>query len=73
MKKKILGATIMAAIAFIAGWNISQSNNDVNLSDLTLENVEALASGETGRTCCPDPGDTCRLSSGDTLRDQDEC
>lgn len=44
------------------------------MSDLALANVEALASGEGGGVkCCPDPGDECKLSSGDILSDQDEC
>ena len=47
MKKKILGIAIIAAIALTAGWNISQSNNEVALSSLTLDNVEALAYGES--------------------------
>lgn len=67
MKKKILGIVVMAVVAIAAGWNISQSNDDIKLSDLALDNVEALAWGEGGggpdwqgfktvygpsRTCC---------------------
>ena len=48
MKKKILGIVVMAAVALTAGWNINQSDNDIKLSDLALDNVEALASGEGG-------------------------
>lgn len=50
MKKKILGAAIIAAIAVTAGWNFNQSKNEVEITDLALVNVEALASGESG---CP--------------------
>lgn len=46
MKKKILGIVVMAAIALTAGWNINQNNNDIQLSDLALDNVEALAGCE---------------------------
>ena len=46
MKKKILYAVACVALAAIAGWNYQQSKQDVELSDLALENVEALASGE---------------------------
>jgi len=49
MKKKVLGIIAFAAIAAVAGWNYNQNLNkidDVELSDLVLENVEALASGE---------------------------
>lgn len=48
MKKKILGIVVMAAVALATGWNINQSNNDIQLSDLALDNVEALAWGEGG-------------------------
>ena len=49
--------------------------NNVNLSDLALENVEALANGESEGNvrCCIDPGDTCVLSTGDILQDFDDC
>ena len=46
MKKRILGAVIIAAMAFAASWNFNQSKNDTVLSDLTSANVEALARGE---------------------------
>jgi hypothetical protein len=54
MKKKMLGIIAFAAIAAVAGWNYNQNMNNVNLSDLALENVEALANGEiTTPTECP--------------------
>ena len=40
--KKIFGIIAIAAIAAV-GWNYSQSQNKVELSDLALANVEALA------------------------------
>ena len=54
MKKKIFGAVLIAAMAVTAGWNFNQSKNEVELSDLALANVEALASGEGsgGSWCC---------------------
>lgn len=36
----------MAAVTGI--WNFSQTQNEVELSDLALANVEALANGESG-------------------------
>ncbi|WP_455630193.1 NVEALA domain-containing protein [Parabacteroides sp.] len=48
MKKRIIGIAVMAAVALTTGWNINQSENDIKLSDLALDNVEALASGEGG-------------------------
>ena len=51
MKKKIIGAAIIAAMALAAGWNFNQSKNEVVLSDLASANVEALAGGEGGFNC----------------------
>ena len=54
MKKKIFGVALIAAMAVAAGWNFNQSKNEVELSDLALANVEALAQGESGGNswCC---------------------
>ena len=41
MGKKIIGVIAFAAIAAVAGWNYQQNKNEVQLSDLALENVEA--------------------------------
>ncbi len=49
MKKKIIGITIIAAIAIVAGWNVSQSQDMTNLSNLALSNVEALAENESSK------------------------
>lgn len=51
MKKRILGAALLVAIAVAAGWNYQQNKQDVQLSDLALTNVEALASGEGSGDC----------------------
>lgn len=68
MKKKVFGAVALIAIAVAAGWNVQQSNNKVEMSDLTLENIEALASGEGSGDCdvyCrTDPNYMCLLSWG---------
>ena len=45
MRKKILGIAVMAVVAVAAAWNINQSENEIKLSDLALDNVEALATG----------------------------
>ena len=52
MRKKILGRAVMAVVAVAAAWNINQSENEIKLSDLALDNVEALASGEGGSGYC---------------------
>lgn len=48
MKKKIFGVALIAAMAVAASWNFNQSKNEVELSDLALANVEALARNESG-------------------------
>ena len=49
MGKKIIGVIAFAAIAVAAGWNYQQNKQEVELSDLALENIEALARDETIR------------------------
>lgn len=44
MKKILYSIAVIATVA-IVGWNYRQ-NKEVELSDLAMENVEALASGE---------------------------
>ena len=46
MKKKLFGIAIVAMIAIATAWNVNENKNEITLSDLTLDNVEALASGE---------------------------
>ena len=66
MGKKIIGVISFAAIAVAAGWNYQQNTNEVELSDLALENVEALARGESGRDHCDDFTTMTCLSNGHT-------
>ena len=47
MKKKIFSLVAIAAIS-LGAWNYSENQNNVELSDLALANVEALAWGEDG-------------------------
>ena len=63
MGTKILGVIAFVAIAAAAGWNYQQNTNEVQLSDLALENAEALARGESGTDYCDDfTTMTCRPS-----------
>jgi hypothetical protein len=49
MKKKIMSIAFVAAIAVAAAWNFSRNSNaEVELSDIALDNIEALAGGEAG-------------------------
>jgi hypothetical protein len=43
MKKKLLATVMVAVVAAIAGYNVYQGQSDVQLSDIQLANVEALA------------------------------
>lgn len=52
MKKKLMGFIAIVAIAVVAGYNVDTSQNKVMLSDLALNNIEALANtGEGGSEC----------------------
>jgi hypothetical protein len=51
MKKKGLIFMIVTAVAALAGWNVSQSGNEVALLDMTLTGTEALALEEVTITC----------------------
>lgn len=64
MIKKILKLSFIAAVAVAAGYTAySQSQKAETLSDLTLENVEAIASGERG--CTSDRNAICETSHND--------
>lgn len=52
MKKKVFGVAFITAMAVAAGWNINQSKNVAEMSDLTLENIEALAEGRGSFPAC---------------------
>lgn len=74
MKKSILKIVFASAFTLVASYSVYASQQKVEMSDLAIANVEALAGGESGTVkCCPDPGDECKLSSGDILEGQDEC
>lgn len=71
--KKLLGIIALVAIAAIAGWNFSQNQNEVELSDLALANVDALARyelpeveincGATSGACWTQNGIICFIGS----------
>lgn len=46
MKKNMMKVAFVAAIALIAGINVYHTQKTVTLSDIAMENVEALASVE---------------------------
>ena len=53
MKKNFLKYGFAVAFALVAGYGIYASQQEVEMSDLAMANVEALANGESGgnRTC----------------------
>lgn len=60
--KKLFGIIAIAAVTAAAGWNFSQNQNEVELSDLVLANVEALARYEDDycpNGCLDESGDGC--------------
>ena len=62
MKKNILKATVVAAFALIAGFNVYNSQKSDVMSELALANVEALADDDENPMCengCLDNGDGC--------------
>lgn len=57
MNKTIIRTAFVAVFALIAGYSVFASQQKVEMSDLAMANVEALAQGETseeftGKTCC---------------------
>lgn len=69
MGTKILGVIAFVAIAAAAGWNYQQNTNEVQLSDLALENAEALARGESGTDYCDDFTTMICMTSGTVWMD----
>ena len=45
--KKIAAMAMIVAVAVTAGWNFYQNTQEMEMNELALANVEALASGET--------------------------
>lgn len=59
MKKKLLMGVLALALLVTAGWGVSKTmQNDVDLSDLALSNVEALAQNENGGGGCSQSSDS---------------
>ena len=46
--KRIIGIILIVVAAATGVWNFNQTQNEMELSDLALANVEALARGENG-------------------------
>ena len=60
MKKNILKIVFASAFALVAGYSVYVSQQKVELSDLAMANVEAIAQSESGgSTYCSNPGYQC--------------
>lgn len=52
MKKKFFQVAFVAAVVAVAGYGMYENQSKENLSNVMLENVEALATGEITIGCC---------------------
>ena len=50
--KKVVFAVVAVAVVAAAGWSYQQSKQYDGMSDLAMENVEALATGEDNWANC---------------------
>ena len=64
MKKKILNVIVFAAIAVAVSWNYQQNKQSVELSDLALENIKALAKPENANDHCDNFSNKTCISNG---------
>lgn len=70
MGKKFFGVIAFVAIAAAASWNYQQNKQEFKLSDLALENVEALAWDENKSNyhlfpCPSSSGNECRFKDSE--------
>lgn len=75
MKKKLISAAFVVAIALTAGYNVYNSQYKEALSDLALDNVEALASGEGTSAHCTGPkaNSECQCTNTNGCHDTSGC
>ena len=62
MKKNIMKVALVAAVAAMAGYGVYANQSKEMMSDVMLENVEALATDEYDPMCpngCLSDGDGC--------------
>ena len=53
MRKNTMKVALVAAVAAMAGYGVYAHQTKEMMSDMMLENVEALATGEVSPTECP--------------------
>ena len=67
MKKNFLKHGFAAAFALVAGYGVYASQQKVEMSDLAIANVEALANGESGTNTtwsCKGSANKCHAKCG---------
>ncbi len=65
MKKKVIGGIAVLAIAALAAFNVNLNSQGHKLSNISLANVEALASNESDKYCGMNEGTKiCNLDYG---------
>ncbi|WP_019541469.1 NVEALA domain-containing protein [Proteiniphilum acetatigenes] len=65
MKKKILSGISALALLIVTAYGVNRSmKSDANLSDLAMNNVEALAQGEINPDNCPYSQSICIVGNG---------
>jgi hypothetical protein len=72
MKKKILSGIVLFTIAAIAAWNVNLNSQSNELSDISLANVEALAT-ESGTGNVVDCYSESEAEVGTTYYDCGSC
>lgn len=73
MKKRIYGAVTVFAIVALAAFNMNVIADNNELSALSLSNIEALASGESGGTNYNVCYSTSKVRTGYTYYDCGSC
>lgn len=73
-RNKILKVVLVAAFAMVAGYTAYSSQQVETMSDIALENVEALAGGENGNPCGgPKVNDRCESRNTINCKDNYGC
>jgi len=60
MKRTFINISVLAGISIVIGSNLNKNETKVELSELTLANIEALAHDESGEgDCLTESGSGC--------------
>lgn len=72
MNRRMLGSITLFFAVILSIFGLNSNGENKNMSDITMANIDALASNESDKvTCVSDKGDTCVV--GNTInKDYDE-